>query len=173
VISCIADDESDSLAAAESESPARARPAETAAHTISVVAMAPDVVDKVFVAVAALEVFAFNSMVSQCFSNHPCRISSTVRSRINEHGEKDGKGITARTRGGAVGGNAALHPSKPQSNAPIAHRDVRRSCWQAGLRTHEGMYHAGESPSRVFSGRSGLEIRHNSFTVAGAVPGLI
>jgi hypothetical protein len=40
---------------------------------------------------------------------------------------------------------------------------------QAGLRTHERMIHAGESPSRV--GRSGFQIRRYSFTVAGAVPG--
>jgi adenosylcobyric acid synthase len=40
---------------------------------------------------------------------------------------------------------------------------------QAGLRTHERMLHAGESPSHV--GRSGFQIRRYSFTVAGAVPG--
>ena len=40
---------------------------------------------------------------------------------------------------------------------------------QAGLRTHERMFHAGESPSRVR--RSGFQIRRYSFTVAGAVPG--
>jgi hypothetical protein len=48
-----------------------------------------------------------------------------------------------------VGASASYVPTKSCSNVPIAHRDVRRYRCQAGLRTHECIRHAGESPSHV------------------------